>query len=260
MANVFFKKSTEKTGNDIKLDTESYPLNEGTLYFTADQELYLDSSNKRQQIAGNIIYQDLENTVNPDEEGVPPTFGGYTVDEFLLKTDNIIPEIYIAYMEISTDNIGTINIPSSITDLNNLMVYENGLLLNENVHYIIDSGNKTINLIDYTAKTGEIFTFSGPTYANDNESSGSGSSGSTSILTSTLLKSNWNSNTYTLSLTGIKSNITSQMIQVSPYSTSLDEYAACEIKCISQSEGILNFSCSSTPNNDLSIYIIIQNI
>ena len=36
MANVFFKKSTEKTGNDIKLDTESYPLNEGTLYFTAD--------------------------------------------------------------------------------------------------------------------------------------------------------------------------------------------------------------------------------
>lgn len=261
MANVFLKKSADKTGSDIKLDTTTYPLKEGTLYFTADQELYLDSSDKRQQIAGNIIYQDLDNAINPDTEGTPPTFGGHTVDEFLLKTDNIIPEIYISYIEVTVNGTESINIPSSITDLDNLMVYQNGLLLNENIHYIVDSGNRIITLLDYTAKAGEIFTFTGPTYANDNANSGSSNAtGSMSILTGTLIVSNWNSNSYSLSLSGIKSNVTSQTIQISPYNTSLEEYAACEVKCISQSEDTLNFSCSSTPSNNLSIYIIIQDI
>ena len=288
MANVSFKKSNTINGSEFVDAIETFPLNEGTIYVTKDHEMYLDENADRVMIGGNLTYQDLENEVNPDNEGTPPTFGGHTIDEFVLSqgdemygyltlcgdpiddlhaatkqyVDNLTPEIYRDYVIILNNNTSIIDIPSRIKDLNNLMVYQNGLLLNEYENYEIDEASKTISLIEYTAKQGEVFTFTGPTYANSNAGSSSGntSNGSNIILAKTLAYNNWNSFQQSISVPEVVASSSQQFISISPTYSSINDYAKFEIQCISQQQGLLKFSCSSVPNVNIMININIQNV
>lgn len=53
----------------------------------------------------------------------------------------------------------SITIPESITSLECVDVYQNGLLLSENINYTLDTTNNTITLADYIADAGDVFAF-----------------------------------------------------------------------------------------------------
>ena len=69
------------------------------------------------------------------------------------------PDIVRATSSITEDNTTAITIPITITDVSNLTVYQNGLLLTPDVHYTATTS--AITLVGYTANSGDIFTFVG---------------------------------------------------------------------------------------------------
>lgn len=68
-----------------------------------------------------------------------------------------------ASVAIANDNTSTIDIPITITDNNQLTVYQNGLILTPTTHYTATT--TAITLVGYTANAGDIFTFVGTTEA-----------------------------------------------------------------------------------------------
>lgn len=66
-----------------------------------------------------------------------------------------------ASVSIANDNTSTIDIPITITDTNQLTVYQNGLILTPTTHYTATT--TAITLVGYTANAGDIFTFVGTT-------------------------------------------------------------------------------------------------
>lgn len=66
-----------------------------------------------------------------------------------------------ASVSIANDNTSTIDIPITITDTNQLTVYQNGLILTPTTHYTATTS--AITLVGYTANAGDIFTFVGTT-------------------------------------------------------------------------------------------------
>lgn len=66
-----------------------------------------------------------------------------------------------ASVAIASDNTSTIDIPITITDTNQLTVYQNGLILTPTTHYTATTS--AITLVGYTANAGDIFTFVGTT-------------------------------------------------------------------------------------------------
>ena len=74
-----------------------------------------------------------------------------------------IGTILRASTEITSNNISTINIPFDISDVNSLSVYHNGVLLVPNTNYTATTTQITLN--NYTANSGDIFTFISTTLA-----------------------------------------------------------------------------------------------
>lgn len=64
-----------------------------------------------------------------------------------------------ASVAITEDNTSVIAIPITIADINQLTVYQNGLILTPDINYTATTYN--ITLVDYTADAGDIFTFVG---------------------------------------------------------------------------------------------------
>lgn len=205
-AKVSFKRSQNETGANLK--GNQLNIDDGTIYITSDQEMYLGQADKTvKQIAGNIIYQDpAENFTNPDAL-IKGSFDGHSIDEFVLKTDlgdldfdfvplsggemsgdlilngnpsqanqaatkqyvdNSVPKIYRENITDITSGQYIINIPNNIQDYDNMMVYQNGLLLIKDLHYSLNEANKRIELIGYALNAGESITFTGPLYSNAN--------------------------------------------------------------------------------------------
>lgn len=63
----------------------------------------------------------------------------------------------VGSVQISSDSVTAVNIPTNITSTTNLMVYHNGLLLTEGTNY--NKGNGSVALIGYTASLDDVFTF-----------------------------------------------------------------------------------------------------
>ena len=209
MADVSFKKSTTVTGADLYDYQNLYPIDDGTIYVTKDQEMYLDSEGIRYQIAGNIIYQDPEESFTNPDALIKGSFDGHSIDDFVLRkdlgdlnfdfvplsggemigdlilngnptqanqaatkqyVDNSAPKIYREDIVIGVAQAGlnTLPIPSNIQDYDNMMVYQNGLLLLNPTNFTIDTTNKMIILNGYTFNENETITFTGPLYANAN--------------------------------------------------------------------------------------------
>lgn len=68
-----------------------------------------------------------------------------------------------ASVSIISDGTSNIAIPITVTDITQLTVYQNGLILTPDVHYTATSTE--ITLVNYVANAGDIFTFVGTTEA-----------------------------------------------------------------------------------------------
>lgn len=60
---------------------------------------------------------------------------------------------------VASDATVTLSIPITITNSNNLLVYQNGVLIEPTENYTISSDLKSINLVSYSASAGDIFSF-----------------------------------------------------------------------------------------------------
>ena len=76
----------------------------------------------------------------------------------------------------------------------------------------------------------------------------------------TLAANAWSSSQQTVTVTGIKSDETEQLIQPVPASASRAAYEAAGVKATAQATGSLTFSCESTPATDLTVYVIITEV
>lgn len=60
---------------------------------------------------------------------------------------------------VSSAGTTEIEIGATVASLSTLSVYQNGLLLTYGTHYVVNDAMDSISLIDYTADSGDIFTF-----------------------------------------------------------------------------------------------------
>ena len=76
----------------------------------------------------------------------------------------------------------------------------------------------------------------------------------------TLLASGWNeiSKQQTISVVGIDSNESAQLIQPMPQISSMSDFMDAQILCVSQAHNSLTFSCTSIPENDIDLYIVVS--
>lgn len=76
-----------------------------------------------------------------------------------------------------------------------------------------------------------------------------------------LIASNWNSNTFsqTVTVIGIKADETTQVITVSPYNKANHELVSeYGIYCLSQGENSLTFTCDTVPTTDIAMAVVWQ--
>lgn len=76
----------------------------------------------------------------------------------------------------------------------------------------------------------------------------------------TLVAADWDSTTklQTVEVEGVLGNEDLQLITVRPTQADTVEYVQCEVICIEQRNGYLVFQCDTIPQNDLLVYVAIQ--
>lgn len=76
----------------------------------------------------------------------------------------------------------------------------------------------------------------------------------------TLYAANWDSTTkkQTVEVDGVIAEEDLQLITVRPTSASTVEYVSCDVLCIRQLNDYLEFQCETIPQNDLVVYVAIQ--
>lgn len=79
-----------------------------------------------------------------------------------------IGQIYKASVEITESGVSSISIPITISDANQLTVYQNGILLTQGVNYTATTS--AITLINYTCNVNDVFTFIGSSLTGQNVS------------------------------------------------------------------------------------------
>lgn len=176
-----------------------------------------------------------------------------------------------------------VDIPSEFNVTTNMVVYYNGLLMEENMHYSI--ADSKIHAIDFAFAENSIITFVG---SNIGESINLNTTASQVLLDNsetfdgnisvqsgmeylasqisdiqnnkpfstvlTLASTNWNSNSQSISAPGVTA---SNDIILCPITSSQEEYMDCDVTCISQSTDLLTFECANVPENDLFVNVII---
>lgn len=77
----------------------------------------------------------------------------------------------------------------------------------------------------------------------------------------TLEASNWDNqtNTQQVSVSGIISDMQHQFISVRPDAASAAEYNSCNVSFVQQGQNYLVFYCNTIPQNDLGVYVMVQN-
>lgn len=78
--------------------------------------------------------------------------------------------------------------------------------------------------------------------------------------TITLSVAGWDAaaKTQTVTVAGIESDETKQLIQPVPASANRTVYSDAGIRCIGQSVNSLTFSCKTVPTEDMTVYIVVQ--
>lgn len=78
--------------------------------------------------------------------------------------------------------------------------------------------------------------------------------------TVTLTSSGWSSNSQTVTVSGILADETKQLIQPMPAIASQDAYISAGIICSGQAADSLTFTCSKTPTEDITLYVVITEV
>ena len=76
----------------------------------------------------------------------------------------------------------------------------------------------------------------------------------------TLHASNWSSNTQTVTAFDVLADETKQLIQPMPATASQSAYIAAGIMCTGQAENSLTFTCQTAPTEDITVYVVIQDV
>lgn len=84
----------------------------------------------------------------------------------------------------------------------------------------------------------------------------------TSIIPVTLISSNWSTDnaSQNISVSGILEDETKQIITIVPFDSSMELYEACEIECTAFGVDNLTFTAKTIPAEDISIYVILENV
>lgn len=75
-----------------------------------------------------------------------------------------------------------------------------------------------------------------------------------------LTAAGWTDEELTVTVDGIDADEAAQLISPTPAQDSMEEYYDCGIQCIAQAENALTFSYINPPSNDLTVYVLIQEI
>lgn len=78
--------------------------------------------------------------------------------------------------------------------------------------------------------------------------------------TVTLTAAGWSSNTQTVTVSGVLADETAQLIQPMPASASQAAYYAAGILCTNQAANSLTLTCQTVPTEDLTVYVVIQEV
>ena len=78
----------------------------------------------------------------------------------------------------------------------------------------------------------------------------------------TLAAASWDSTakTQTVTVTGVKASETAQIITPTPALVSQMAYYEAGILCTAQAENSLTFTCTTAPTEDLTVYVVIQEV
>ena len=76
----------------------------------------------------------------------------------------------------------------------------------------------------------------------------------------TLTTSAWASNAQTVTVNGVLADETKQLIQPMPAIASQSAYYAAGILCTGQAANSLTFTCTETPEENLTVYVVIQEV
>lgn len=222
------------------------------------------------------------------EEGVTglvPTPASSDVHKFL-KGDGTWadPASIIKKSVIPSAATTEIDIPTEVSSSNNMIVYYNGLLMEENVNYYI-SDSKLIS-IDFAFSKDSVVTFVGSnvdgslnintpadqvTLANgDSKFEGNNSvqsgmewlasqflvlqSNKETQIILTLKSTDWVDNSQTVEVPDVTDN---NSVILCPISQHWETYTDCNVTCISQSDSTLVFECDEIPEVDLYVNVII---
>lgn len=72
--------------------------------------------------------------------------------------------------------------------------------------------------------------------------------------------SGWSDNTQSVTVTGVLADETKQLIQPMPAIASQIAYMSAGIYCSGQAANSLTFTCSETPTEDITLYIVITEV
>lgn len=76
----------------------------------------------------------------------------------------------------------------------------------------------------------------------------------------TLLASGWADNAQTVTVTGVLADETAQLIQPCPAMVSQTAYYEAGILCTGQAANQLTFTCQNVPTEDLTVYVVMQEV
>ena len=76
----------------------------------------------------------------------------------------------------------------------------------------------------------------------------------------TLPASAWSSNTQTVTVNGVLADESAQLIQPMPAVASQNAYITAGVICSGQAANQLSFTCSTTPTEDISLYVVLTEV
>ena len=79
-------------------------------------------------------------------------------------------------------------------------------------------------------------------------------------VTVTLPASAWSSNTQTVTVSGVLADESAQLIQPMPAIASQNAYISAGVICSGQAANQLTFTCSTTPTEDISLYVVLTEV
>lgn len=124
----------------------------GNAWYSGD--VYVGSTSGKNKDEGSVkLAKETDITVKYEGNKLYGLIDG-AWQELVIKSQPIRASI-----QINAYNTATITIPESITSLECVDVYQNGLYLSEGINYTLNTELRVINLINYGAEVDDVFAF-----------------------------------------------------------------------------------------------------